>query len=239
NAVILKPDAKGHNWVLEFKSYDMDRQRLQAASVAGFWADEAAAHNIIVECMGRTRDYDYPGSRFYSLTPLIPTPELRDIYENRTKHPSYKFYRLNTARNTALAPGFLERFIASEVPELRQTRLTGEFSSLGGQCFRREWFNFYDDLDDAYKLGDVVVKVEDCHRIVTVDLAISTKSSADYTVAQCWDVTPHQYMVLVHEWRTKSEGPGIISGLLKINERYKPAVFGIEAVAYQKLMCQM
>ena len=173
------------------------------------------------------------------MTPLVPTPELREIYEARHRHPEYKFYRLNSARNTALAPGFLERFIKSEVPELRQTRLTGEFASLGNACFRREWFQYYDDLDDAYKLGDTVVKVEDCHRMVTVDLAITVKASADWTVAQVGDITPHGHMVLVHEWRIKVEGPGIISGLCRINERFKPVVTAVESVAFQKIVVQM
>lgn len=238
-AVILKPHKNGNNWVVEMKSYDMDRQRLQAASVGGLWADEASPHEVIVEALGRCRDYDFPGSKFYSLTPLIPTPELRDIYENRHRHPDWKFYRLNTRKNTALAEGWLDRFLASEIPDLRQTRLTGDFAALAGQSFHRDWFKTYIDLDDAYKLGEVVVKAEDCFRLVTVDLAISIKTSADWTVAQVWDITPHQHMILVHERRLKAEGPTIIAELIKINERFKPVLFGVESVAYQALMCQM
>lgn len=132
-SVMLKPHANGNNYVLEFKSYDMDRQALQAANIVGFWADEQIPYDILMEVWGRTRKWDFAGSKIYSLTPLEPDPKLEDIYA--APPASWKFYRLNTRLNDTLAAGFVKNIEDNEVGVLIETRLTGQFARYEGAVY--------------------------------------------------------------------------------------------------------
>lgn len=132
-SIILKPDSNGNNYVIELKSYDQDRQALQAASIIGFWADEQCPYDILMEIWGRTRKWDYPGSKIYTLTPLEPDPKLEEIYNDPPE--SWRFYRLNTRLNTTLAESFVRQISENEVGPLVETRLTGAFARFEGMVY--------------------------------------------------------------------------------------------------------
>lgn len=142
-AVVLKSHANGNNWSVEFHSYDMDRKALQAFSLGGWWCDELCPYSILMELWMRCRDYAFPGSMLYTLTPILDgargydTRELEEIFKDRHNRKDWRFYRLNSLLNTALAPGFIERAVGNEVEELRETRLTGAFCSLSGAIYKQ------------------------------------------------------------------------------------------------------
>ncbi len=136
-AVVLK-----NGWMIEFKSAEMDRKALQAVSLGGWHCDELVPQPIIVELLMRCREYDFPGGKLYTLTPLVDgsrgydTTDLEEIYKDRENRKDWSFWRLNSRLNTALAEGFVDRAIASEVEELQETRLTGAFCSLQGAVYK-------------------------------------------------------------------------------------------------------
>lgn len=136
-AVLLKhPTKYGEiGWILEFKSYAQGRERMQAASIGGYWFNEDAPLEIVEEVQGRTRDYDSPG--WADFTPIdVKSPEWADRYH---KPPAgWRFFHLNTLRNTALVEGWAERFLAGVPEDMRDTRRTGVFASFQGQVFK-EW----------------------------------------------------------------------------------------------------
>lgn len=132
-SIILRPHKNGNNYVLEFKSYDQDRQRLQGANIIGFWADEQAPHEILTEIWARTRRWRYPGSKIYTLTPLQPDTELeRCFHEGRQ---SWKFYRFNTRLNVTLDPKFVQQLTENELEARIETRLTGAFAIYEGAIY--------------------------------------------------------------------------------------------------------
>jgi phage terminase large subunit len=141
-SIIMKNWLNKKNWVIEFRSFEMDRKALQAYSLGGFWIDELCPFSILIELYGRCRDYNLPGSMIFSLTPLVDgsrnytTWELEDIYKNQEGYPNWKFYHLNSLCNKALAPGFIEQFLASEIEQLRETRTTGAFTTLSGAIYK-------------------------------------------------------------------------------------------------------
>lgn len=122
----------GNKWVIEFKSYDMGREALQAASIAGFWADEQIEHSLLTEVDARTRNYRLKGNKFYTLTPLRPDYELEKKVAEQEKHPGWKFYRLNSELNPEINLSFLDGLLDQD----RQTRLTGAFASYSGAVYR-------------------------------------------------------------------------------------------------------
>jgi predicted phage terminase large subunit-like protein len=110
----------------------------------------------------------------------------------------------------------------------------------GENLFRPEWFKDRYTLEDGkYKLKDVFISVDKCRRIATCDLAISQQASADTTVIQVWDVTPHQHMILVHQWQARADGPTIVAAFKRIQADYNPIAFWVEAIGYQSLMVQL
>ena len=95
------------------------------------------------------------------------------------------------------APLWPSRFDRAALEEKRQTLGSYLWSALyqqrpspaAGAVFRREWFRTFTDAGDAYRLGEVMWPKSECRRFCTVDLATSTKTSADYTVIATWALT--------------------------------------------------
>lgn len=61
-----------------------------------------------------------------------------------------------------------------------------------GLIFRREWFRYWRPLgENAYDLGSGhVIQKTDCRRFATCDLAVSTKTTADFTALATWALAP-------------------------------------------------
>ncbi len=120
-------------FVIEFKSYDQSRERLQAANIIGAWFDEQAPFDVLMEVWARTRKWDYPGSKIYTLTPLEPDHRLEGIF--REPPDSWRFYRMNTRCNLSLDKNFVKQILENELAELAETRLTGCFAKYEGSIY--------------------------------------------------------------------------------------------------------
>ena len=135
-AVTLKDlHGSGTNWVIEFKSFEQGRAKFQAASIGGYWINEESPLAIVEEIQGRCRDYDSPG--WADFTPLSSRGyEWPERYDEPPE--GWEFFHLNVLENTALVPGFAERYLASIPEDQRETRRVGAFASFRGQVFK-EW----------------------------------------------------------------------------------------------------
>lgn len=124
------------NWQLEFKSFEMGRTALQAASVGGFWFSEQFPSDLFTEALVRCRDYLYPGGQFAEFTPLDPDlcVWLEELLE---KEPDgWGFYRGNTEANRDnLAAGAIEAFLTTVPDELVETRLRGALATFEGAIY--------------------------------------------------------------------------------------------------------
>lgn len=108
-----------------------------------------------------------------------------------------------------------------------------------GNVFQKAWFLNYKDAGDLWLLDGVKVAKTTCRTFIVTDLAISLKSQADWTVAQVWQVTPHNHLLLVDQWRDRVEGPDAVKAFRRLCEQYKPDALWIEDVAFQRLMIQL
>lgn len=137
SSVLLRhPDnPRRPGWVLDFKSYAQGRDRFQAASIGGYWFNESAPMSIVEETQGRCRDYNSPG--WADFTPLdFDDPNWPRAYE---KPPAgWRFYHLNTEKNTALAEGWADDFLSKVPEDMRETRRIGMFATFRGMVFK-EW----------------------------------------------------------------------------------------------------
>ncbi|MBX9790188.1 MAG: terminase family protein [Pirellulales bacterium] len=164
-AVILRHprDRTRPGWVLEFKSYAQGRERFQAVSIGGYWFNEAAPWDIVTETQGRCREYDSPG--WADFTPIdVADPRWTDEYDN--PRPGWTFYHLNTRKNTALAPGWAERFLAGLPEDERRTRETGHFAAHSGLVYKE--FN-----ERFHLLPEDWEPPRDWHRVRAIDFGFA------------------------------------------------------------------
>lgn len=139
-AVILKsPKNNMRNYMIEFKSYDMNRSSLQGANIIGFWCDEQCGMDILNEITARTRKWELGGTKFYTLTPLEPDIDLERIYNDKENYPSWKFFRFNSkcaADAGHITQSYIKQITENEIDELIETRITGAFASYKGQIYK-------------------------------------------------------------------------------------------------------
>lgn len=97
----------------------------------------------------------------------------------------------------------------------------------GASNFKEEWFRNYDKEPDGLDIA------------ITVDLAISQKSGADYTAIVVAGISPDGDLYVLHasrgHWRPKE----VIDRLFELDTQYKPTYIGVESVAWQKAMVYM
>jgi hypothetical protein len=111
----------------------------------------------------------------------------------------------------------------------------------GGQ-FKEEWLRYFSIEGDYYRLqtpqGLQSVAIKECWRFSVVDLAISTKQSADYTVIQTYDVTPRNDLLLIDQVRGHFDNPTQQKMIRQVYFRLKPQFVQIETIAYQLAIVQ-
>lgn len=80
-----------------------------------------------------------------------------------------------------------------------------------GGIFKRASIRHWAPMEDwsggrrMFRLGDQRMALDDCWRFLTVDLAASTKTSADFTVAGVWAIAPWGDLVLLDGARQRVE----------------------------------
>lgn len=131
----------GKNWVIEFRSYDQGRARLQARSIGGFAFVEQFPWVLLTEVLRGCREYNFPGSKMCEFTPVDPnlSTELEEMIEEDRLPASWEIYRANT--ECAVEAGHVDRewfeeFFGTISDEMRQTRLTGAFATYEGAIYQ-------------------------------------------------------------------------------------------------------
>lgn len=85
-----------------------------------------------------------------------------------------------------------------------------------GNLFKRDDFRFWEPIAQDWTRHDALngekmvmlgqeIFLADCWRFITVDLAASTATSSDYTVASCWAITPDGDLALLDRKRGRIE----------------------------------
>lgn len=143
-------------------------------------------------------------------------------------------------------PLWPERYGAIELDQIRRTLGSYQFSALYGQSptpdegglFRRSWFRYWSPTPGYYLLGPDrrSVRIEDCRRFLTVDLAFSLKKEADYTVISAWAVTPQQDLIWLDMHRERMEAHVLNPSIRAMSERHGADYVGIEKVLGQSLI---
>lgn len=160
---------------------------------------------------------------------------------------------LGRAEGEALWP---HRYDRATLIEQRRTSGSYWFAALyqgkpapaEGNKFKRPWFRYFrrEGVGDQelYRLigpdGATVrlVRVADCRRFATVDLAFSQKTSADYTVFGIWAVTPESDLLLLEIVRDRFEEPETVKQGRTLTRRFGLQYLRVESNQAQLGVCQ-
>jgi predicted phage terminase large subunit-like protein len=125
-------------------------------------------------------------------------------------------------------------------PHVWQSLYQGAPVPAAGQAFKREWLRYAEVVGDKIVFPDGrTAALEQCFRFGTVDLAVSTKTSADYTVMQAWAVVKDMpALVLLEQRRARIEGPDLVPALEALTDAWGLAVLEVEAAGFQLAITQ-
>jgi predicted phage terminase large subunit-like protein len=141
-----------------------------------------------------------------------------------------------------LATRFSRAFLYAERKRLGSDGYAGQHQQdpvpEGGGKFKSKWFVFWSRIENQPDLIRLVypdgrtkiVKLSDCRWFSTVDVAMSTKKEADYTVIAVWAVTKDGDLILIDLVRDRFEDPEIIPQFTRFKLLYpKLSYFAIES----------
>lgn len=148
----------------------------------------------------------------------------KTLYDRAGDDPEWKRWQMPTSRNPYIAPEEIEA-MRRDLPEIvfRQEVLA-EFVDLAGVVMRREWLRYGSTTGQSISLG--------------VDLALSTKSTADYTaiVAMCRDASGSIFVLDAQ--RIQAPFYSVLQFIQQMAEKWNPSVIAIEQVQYQAAVVQ-
>jgi len=144
-----------------------------------------------------------------------------------------------------------ERYDIDKLNQIKQSIGSYWFSALyqqepvpaGSSIFKRLWFQYFDEDDRNYILNYKNGQRERisknlCKIFSTVDLASSTKETADFTVILTFAQTINNDILILDIIREKFEATEHLN-LIKYNyQKYRPVLIGIENVQYQSSLLQ-
>lgn len=107
-----------------------------------------------------------------------------------------------------------------------------------GGLFQREWFRYWHADGDWYVLLDERILKDKCWRFATVDLAVSEKERADFTVVCLWDCTPTGDLLLIDRLRERLSAPKLIATLRQLSAKWRPDWIGVERTGFQLAIVQ-
>lgn len=152
-SVPLKPDAKGNNWMLEFRSYEQGIGAMMAQAIGGFAFVEQFPWGVFEEVLRGCREYNFPGSKLVEYTPVDPdlSVDIEEMMENgyepdTGKQPglrylpkNWKIFHANTM--CAMEAGhvdekWFEEFFGMVPEDMRDVRMLGLFASFEGVIYK-------------------------------------------------------------------------------------------------------
>jgi len=136
----------------------------------------------------------------------------------------------------------IEAIKKSTIPWVFESLYQQKPTSDQGDTFKREWFKYFspDPKQPFYDLGEGKrFAKEDCTIFQTVDLATSTKASADFFVCSTFAVTPESDLLVLDVLRDHISGANQRQVMHEQFKKWQPSIIGVESVAYQQSFVQI
>jgi predicted phage terminase large subunit-like protein len=167
---------------------------------------------------------DYKGDAFFLSTPK-GSNYFKTLYGMAGVDPDWMAWQMPTTANPWIDPTEVDK-AGESLPSIafRQEYLA-EFVDAAGARIKREWLRY----------GDCP---EGLPTYIGVDLAISTKSEADYTGVAVVSRGEDGTIYVRDINRTRADFASVLRFIEAMAEKWKPAMIGIEQVQYQAAVVQ-
>jgi predicted phage terminase large subunit-like protein len=114
---------------------------------------------------------------------------------------------------------------------------------VGKGIFSQGHLRRYEETTDSYLLVQpdgtkIITPKAMCRVFSTMDLAVSTKTTADYTVLSTWAVDRLNNLMLINSRKIRLEGPDQLPLMQQVYNQYHPVSMHVEKVAYQLALIQ-
>lgn len=176
---------------------------------------------------------------------FLTTPKgqnwLYDAYVVAETTPGWARWQRPTSDNPKIPASELESARAELGAYAFSQEFEAAFVTPGGGLFKQEWFEHRYDIvgAESFRLeGGQVLSRPALHRFATVDLAASTKVTADYTVIASFGVAPDGRLLLLDVDRARREGPDIVPAIRRAVARWELDAVWIEKVGFQIALIQ-
>jgi predicted phage terminase large subunit-like protein len=104
---------------------------------------------------------------------------------------------------------------------------------------KRQWFRYYTHDDEFLRTDDGhAYRKRDCWKFIVADLAVSTKTTADFFCLGLWFITPDMRLFLHDVVHERLEGPDQGPLIERMWREHNPSFIGVESVAYQLTLVQ-
>lgn len=177
---------------------------------------------------------DRKGSAIFITTPNIENGWIHKLamLAQSGKDPQYKYWQFSSYENPFLDPAEIDAMKIDMPSIVFRREVMAEFVSTAGSRIRREW------LQDRY-LDNVSEKdLSQMWVSIGVDLAISTKTTADYTAYAVLARDVNGYVYVLDVQRARLTFKKQIDFLKQALDRWNPQTVGVESVGYQEVMVE-
>ena len=179
------------------------------------------------------------GSALFISTPRGMNNWFYRLWQDADEREDWSKFKFSTVDNPEIDPEELES-AKREIGSLTFAQeYEAEFVNEGTQLFKQEWFRYYQPAVRGAKLDGVLYEFDNMSRFATVDLATSTKQTADYTVFTAFAHDTSENKLFVTDMlRKRMEAPDIIPAMKKFYKKNNLDWIGIEKAGFQLSIVQ-
>ena len=179
------------------------------------------------------------GEALFISTPIGMDNWFYKLWEKAEQAEDWDRFQFPTVANPMIDPQEVESAREDLGELVFAQEYLAEFISEGAQIFKPTWFNYYKDGVGTVTADGKKYEVKDLVKFATVDLAVSTRESADYTVI---GVFGHHIeddkLFLLDMFRDRIEAPDIIPQIKRMVALHNLEWVGIERAGYQLALVQ-
>ena len=179
------------------------------------------------------------GSALFISTPIGMDNWFYHLWEKADTSEDWARFQFPTVANPIIDPAEVESAREDLGELVFAQEYLAEFISEGAQIFRSSWFNYYKEGVGTLWADGQKYKINELQRFATVDLAVSTKESADYTVVSVFGYhADDDKLFMLDMFRDRVEAPDIVPQIERMVGIHNLEWVGIERAGYQLAIVQ-
>ena len=179
------------------------------------------------------------GQALFISTPIGMDNWFYHLWEKADTAEDWARFQFPTVANPIIDPAEVESAREDLGELVFAQEYLAEFISEGAQIFRSSWFNYYKPGVGTLWADGKKYKESELQRFATVDLAVSTKESADYTVISCFGYhADDDKLFMLDMFRERVEAPDIVPQIERMVGIHNLEWVGIERAGYQLAIVQ-